>query len=159
MLEPTAAPFTTGFGATLRRVTIMAGGVASLCLALTGCGGSGPAGGTPTPTPTQTPTETRTELEIAAANCVPERSRAMQLLDEGMAVEMKTPGEGAEAFGLEWEQVECVLKKTGASSAVWEKMLHTRALDGTLTESWEGYEASWTYHPDSGMNVILENKK
>lgn len=82
----------------------------------------------------------------------------MQLLDEGMAVEMRTTGEEA-GFGLEWEEVECVLKKAGASSAVWAKMLNTRALDGTLTESWEGYEASWTYHPDSGMNVILENKK
>ena len=31
----------------------------------------------------------------------------------------------------------------------------TRALDGRQQASWDGFEASWTYHPDNGLTLIL----
>jgi hypothetical protein len=40
--------------------------------------------------------------------------------------------------------------------AVREHMSQTRALDGRQTDSWEGFSASWSYHPDSGINLIVQ---
>lgn len=34
---------------------------------------------------------------------------------------------------------------------------NTRALDGTLTAEGEGYGASWTYHPDDGLSIVIES--
>jgi hypothetical protein len=34
-------------------------------------------------------------------------------------------------------------------------MEKTRALDGRQTASWSFIEASWTYHPDNGLDVII----
>ena len=27
---------------------------------------------------------------------------------------------------------------------------------GRQTDSWESYEASWSYHPDNGLNIVIE---
>lgn len=41
-------------------------------------------------------------------------------------------------------------------SSLNTKMEHTRALDGTLSETYDNYEVTWSYHPDSGLAVIYE---
>lgn len=40
--------------------------------------------------------------------------------------------------------------------AVTTKMGQTRALDGRQTETYEDIEVSWTYHPDTGLEVLYE---
>jgi len=35
-------------------------------------------------------------------------------------------------------------------------MERTRALDGTQSDTWDGLQASWSYHPDSGINLLIE---
>jgi hypothetical protein len=37
-------------------------------------------------------------------------------------------------------------------------MEQTRALDGRQQDTWGGYTASWSYHPDSGMELIVQAK-
>lgn len=32
----------------------------------------------------------------------------------------------------------------------------TRALDGQQTADWDGFTASWGYHPDTGLDVVVE---
>lgn len=34
-------------------------------------------------------------------------------------------------------------------------MSQTRALDGTQHGTWGNISASWTYHPDSGLDAVL----
>lgn len=51
--------------------------------------------------------------------------------------------------------VECVLAELGSPDSVYARMGRTRALDGTQTAEWGSYSASWTYHPDNGLNVIV----
>lgn len=41
-------------------------------------------------------------------------------------------------------------------AAVVGRMENTRALDGTLTADGDGVRASWTYHPDDGLNLVVE---
>lgn len=42
------------------------------------------------------------------------------------------------------------------ASAVMERIQNTRALDGTQTAEGDGVTASWTYHPDDGLQLVVE---
>ena len=48
--------------------------------------------------------------------------------------------------------------KLGFSDAVYRKMLQTSALMGRQSEENSKYRVSWTYHPDSGLEVMYEKK-
>lgn len=70
------------------------------------------------------------------------------------SLELKTRGEYSD--GVTFEKIGCALDYLDAPSSVRSKMNSTRALDGMQTASWSGYLATWTYHPDNGMKLILE---
>ena len=55
----------------------------------------------------------------------------------------------------EWN---CVVKILRIPLAVTEQISHTRALDGRQNATWGAYSASWTYHPDQGLNIIFNKK-
>ncbi|MFY1595651.1 hypothetical protein [Micromonospora sp. WMMD737] len=62
---------------------------------------------------------------------------------------------GKEAFGLAYSDIECVLKEVRVPDHVVSEMTSTRALDGKQNARWGKMRASWTYHPDQGLDVIL----
>jgi len=49
----------------------------------------------------------------------------------------------------------CVMRTLRAPDYVLEHVKSTRALDGQQTESWDGLDARWTYHPKSGLSVTV----
>ena len=53
---------------------------------------------------------------------------------------------------------QCVLGKLGTPAAVRERMYATRAIDGTQSEQWGSYKATWTYEPDQGLIVIVSSR-
>ena len=53
---------------------------------------------------------------------------------------------------------QCVLGKLGTPAAVRERMYATRAIDGTQSEEWGSYQATWTYEPDQGLTVIISSR-
>lgn len=53
---------------------------------------------------------------------------------------------------------QCVLGKLGTPAAVRERMYATRAIDGTQSEEWGTYKATWTYEPDQGLTVIISSR-
>ena len=53
---------------------------------------------------------------------------------------------------------QCVLGKLGTPAAVRERMYATRAIDGTQSEQWGAYKATWTYEPDQGLTVIVSSR-
>lgn len=57
--------------------------------------------------------------------------------------------------GLDIEKLSCVLAALGMPDAVKAQMNDTSALDGRQTASWDGHSASWTYHPDNGLDAII----
>lgn len=67
-------------------------------------------------------------------------------------------GAGDTSGGLAIDDLACVLGNLHVSDAVIAKMDGTRALDGMQTGSWDDIDASWTYHPDDGLDVILTQK-
>ena len=52
--------------------------------------------------------------------------------------------------------LDTINKDLGFSSALWNKMGETSAMDGRQTESNDNYTVSWKYHPDNGMDVTYE---
>jgi len=51
--------------------------------------------------------------------------------------------------------LQCVLDAVAAPDYIQQQMMKTRALDGRQSASWSGITASWTYHPDHGLDVIF----
>ena len=52
----------------------------------------------------------------------------------------------------------CILDYLKTPAAVRAHIEGTRALDGRQTDSWDGFTAAWTYHPDDGLNMTIEAK-
>lgn len=99
-----------------------------------------------------------TRLEAAKETCVPPPdSRFVEILDNGAG--MSIDGVGAKKpLGAGLDQIECILNELGAPSTVRARMGNTRALDGTQDASWSSLRATWTYHPESGINVVIEDE-
>jgi hypothetical protein len=57
--------------------------------------------------------------------------------------------------GVEPDALKCLINELGAPTAVQEHMFDTRALDGRQQGSWDGFTASWSYHPDNGLDLIV----
>jgi hypothetical protein len=59
--------------------------------------------------------------------------------------------------GAAFEDIGCVLGYTGVTDAAIERITSTRALDGRQDTTWGTISASWTYHPDNGLDMLLED--
>lgn len=64
--------------------------------------------------------------------------------------------EGEKKAGADFAKVACVLRELGVPDSVVTRMDSTRALDGRQSAHWKDLDASWTYHPDNGMNLLVE---
>lgn len=55
-----------------------------------------------------------------------------------------------------WYAIERINDELGFPDSVMERMSETRSLDGVQEAEAEGVRASWTYHPDNGLEVMYE---
>jgi hypothetical protein len=99
-----------------------------------------------------------TRLGGAKAACVPAAdSQFVEILDDGAG--MSIDGVGAnKPRGADLDQIECILTELSAPSTVRVRMGNTRALDGTQDAAWSSLRATWTYHPDSGVSIVIEEE-
>lgn len=49
----------------------------------------------------------------------------------------------------------CVLDSLDAPAVVRSHLTGTRALDGVQEDTWDGFSARWSYHPNSGMDLAV----
>lgn len=56
------------------------------------------------------------------------------------------------------DAIESANEMLGFPDYVLQNMLDTRALDGRQSYSDKQYDASWTYHPNSGLEVMYTTK-
>lgn len=75
-------------------------------------------------------------------------------MDEGRSVTLQT--EGKETYGAAYDEVVCVLDGLDMPESVKSRMTSTRSLDGMQEATWPGYAATWNYHPDDGLHIIVE---
>jgi hypothetical protein len=98
-------------------------------------------------------------FQTAIEKCHIKGHDGVQYRDQGASLILTTAGEDDYDSGkITWSNIECVLKKTKVTAATTDRMLSTRALDGMQDAEWKGISASWTYHPDNGFNISLEDK-
>jgi hypothetical protein len=66
---------------------------------------------------------------------------------------------GQEDFaGVDLGGLTCLMEALQMPVAVKEHMISTRALDGRQQDSWGEFSASWSYHPDQGLDIIVTRK-
>ncbi|MCA1655830.1 MAG: hypothetical protein LC635_05200, partial [Pseudonocardiaceae bacterium] len=93
---------------------------------------------------------TATDLKTASTEC-----GAGELDDNDHTLLLDMAGQDFGTGSATPDDVACVLYELDAPRSVTARMDSTRALDGMQTATWEGYEASWTYHPDAGLDLII----
>jgi hypothetical protein len=104
--------------------------------------------------------------QVRAAKPVPPIQAAVQKCspfktgDSGHSVTLDGQGksETSDSTKVSTEQYVCILAALKAPDFVIAKMDATRALDGMQNAEWAGISATWTYHPDNGLDLILHDK-
>ncbi|WP_202805228.1 hypothetical protein [Micromonospora lupini] len=92
-------------------------------------------------------------LEAARQTCGAGREDWAMLGDDGRSLTLQSVGE--ERTGLKLEQLQCYWTELKVPDAVIAQIEGTRALDGRQSGEWEDMRASWIYHPDSGLQMII----
>jgi hypothetical protein len=77
------------------------------------------------------------------------------LADGGRTISFDTAGDEDYGVGDDIEDIACVLLALRAPSFIVTEIDNTRALDGMQRDSWRKFKASWTYHPDDGLNIVI----
>ncbi|WJY00400.1 hypothetical protein [Curtobacterium sp. 458] len=126
--------------------------IAACVLSLTACATPGDAAST-----SSADSEPRFMSALHACDLIT-TSDGVEYADDGATLILSTVGK--ENFtGLDWTNVECVLDDLDVSAATKNLIGETRALDGREDDDWDGIKASWTYHPDAGLNITLQDKR
>lgn len=100
--------------------------------------------------PFQAEAQIESPLESAATDCA-----TGSLADENKTLVIDMAGEDYGSGDATVSDLGCVLDELAAPQSVVAKMDSTRALDGMQSGTWDSYEATWTYHPSNGLDVIL----
>lgn len=123
------------------RNTIAISAAASLLL-IAGCAGAADA------EPAEPP------FKAALDACDLPEVPAAKLGDDGETLILD--GANEDGWGLSHERMDCLLGALNIPDSVDAQMGATRALDGMQTATWDGITATWTYHPDAGLDITLK---
>jgi hypothetical protein len=127
-----------------------------MVVALAGCGG--PSDSSPTPSAATSSAHVEPDIHKAAFSCGLLNSRYASTGDAGYTITLEGRPDG-EYTGLRPEQIACVLTALAVPDSVVSEMDGTRAIDGTRKASWDKFSATWTYHPDHGLRIVLTESK
>jgi hypothetical protein len=81
----------------------------------------------------------------------------IEVADDGAS--LLIDGDGEESSGASLDDIVLTLGLLDTPSSVVTRMSSTRALDGMQDATWGDYTASWTYHPDNGLDIIVTVEK
>jgi len=97
---------------------------------------------------------TDTSFAEAVEVCdISDTSNYIEVADDGTTLLMTS--EGDESPGASITEIACVFVELDVPSSIINRFDTTRALDGTQSGTWDVYEATWNYHPNSGSNVTI----
>lgn len=94
-------------------------------------------------------------IETAAEACDVMDTFGIEIGDNGQSISMSS--EGDDSAGAEYADITCVLAELEIPDSVETRIGTTRALDGRQSADWKEFTASWGYHPDSGLNIVIES--
>ena len=95
-----------------------------------------------------------TPLQEAHDTCFPNLSigNGASIDDDGKGMFIDMEGE-EEYSGASYFDIVCVLAVLDVPPSVQSQMDNTTSLMGVQNASWDGLSASWTYHPDRGLDI------
>jgi hypothetical protein len=100
----------------------------------------------------------QTRLEASREECGLLVSAGARLGDDGHTLALNMRGEDDYTNSnaqLPMADIICVLTALDMPDSTFDLMSQTRSLDGIQSDNWDGLEASWSYHPDSGLDIVL----
>jgi hypothetical protein len=80
------------------------------------------------------------------------------LEDGDRTLVVDTTGEDVGSGSVGIDGLYCTLDELDTPDSVVAKLGRTRALDGMMSATWDDFEATWTYHPDAGLDVIITQR-
>lgn len=96
-----------------------------------------------------------TPLETAYQDCGGEYLAGITIADDGKSMLLDMQGE-EDLFGADYSDISCVLNALEVPEIVSSQISITTSLMGVQTADWSGITASWTYHPDLGLDMTLK---
>ncbi|MGC0252361.1 hypothetical protein [Pseudactinotalea sp. Z1748] len=124
-----------------RRIRIWVGCVVVLAVALIGAGA---AYWNARPGP----------LATAYEKCGYEDELGVRLADGGATLLLQTVGE-ENSIGIDYVGLLCVYGALDMPARITTQIGSTRALDGRVSDSWDRFAATWSYHPNSGLDLMI----
>ena len=76
--------------------------------------------------------------------------------DDGHTMIVDGEGEDFGSGDISFSELDCIIDAVGAPASVKELMYQPRSLDGRQSGDWDDVTASWSYHPDDGLDIIFE---
>jgi hypothetical protein len=92
-------------------------------------------------------------FEAVQASCDPSAT-GTTIADGGKTFILDSSGQ-EDYTGISYDALTCIFNALNMSAAVQAHVGETRALDGRQEDSWSGFTASWTYHPDQGCDMVI----
>lgn len=119
------------------RKTLAIAGATLLLVTLTGCSGS------------------YTGFQDALDSCT--ASDGVLVSDNGSTLSVDMMGE-TDYSGASYIDVMCIMEGVKTPDYIVSAIESTRALDGRQHDSFDGIEVSWSYHPDTGLDLLYHKK-
>jgi hypothetical protein len=92
-------------------------------------------------------------LEAVKEECA-SGSSDIQVGDDGDTLTIDRMG-AEESPGATFTQFDCIIEELDVPDSVVDRIENTRALDGYQDATFGEFAASWTYHPDDGLNMTI----
>jgi hypothetical protein len=84
-------------------------------------------------------------------------SNGVLVSDGGNTLSVDMMGE-EDYIGAGYGDVLCIIGAVNTPSYIVSAMESTRALDGRQHDEFDGIDVSWSYHPDSGLDILYHKK-
>ena len=78
-----------------------------------------------------------------------------QVGDDGKSLTLDGPDENSDQLVPAITFTECALAGVHRPDYVWSQMQNTTSLMGQQSATWDNLQATWSYHPDNGFDVVL----
>ncbi|WP_166867983.1 hypothetical protein [Salinibacterium sp. ZJ70] len=84
--------------------------------------------------------------------------RVVRVEDGGKTLLVSTKPQDDDPLGLSSLALDCIYDELNIPTRVTEVIGSTRGLDGRVSDEWDNYSGSWTYHPDNGLQLIIAQR-
>lgn len=93
-------------------------------------------------------------LVQAVAGCSLEGSEGIELTDGDKTLIVDTEGE-EDYEGASYDDYLCITEGLNLPERIKDSMGKTRALDGTMNDTFENLSLTWRYHPNTGIDLTV----